>query len=747
MNVPNIAMSDHFPVCVTRSSKQAPNKNTHITIEYRDYKQFNDNDFLLELATVNFDNLLEYNDPNTVLDGIYNLINPMLNKHAKVKIKRVKRQSSPKWMNTKINEARHNRDFYHKKKDMENYRKWRNIVTELIRNAKVEYYRESITQNKCTSDIWKQLKEMTTTKTNNFTINHMTHKGATSQNQEEIANMYNDYITGISDILKNKESLPFNENVLSDYVNSKIPLLQSDFTLDYINDDQVLRLLSTLNVNKSSGTDNLGPRILKLCAPIIYKVVAYLINLSIKTSIFPDKLKEARITPIHKKGDKSEPCNYRPISILPTLSKIFEKHMASQIKNYVSEFNLLQKEQSGFREHHSCMTALTKMTETWLSEMDSGNLTGTVLLDFSKAFDLVNHNILLHKLKVYKFSEQTLALLKSYLLGRTQEVRIGKFDSEKRNILAGVPQGSVLGPLLFILFINDLPLHIEHSNIDIFADDATLHNSSKDIRNINSDLQIDVNNVLEWCKRNNMVLNENKTKGILIGTSQRLSRCQSTLEIAVNNHKIECSEYEKLLGINIDQCLSFVKHIDYVCQNLTSKISLLYKIKQYLPLETRKLYYNAYILPVMDYCLTVWGSASKSQLDRILKLQKRAARIILDMPPDAPSMPLFEKLGWLTVYERLEYNKAIVLYKSTHHLTPSYISDLFEFQSSHNYHVRSVSNNNMLIKRHNSKIFEKSLQYVGPRLWNSLPQVIRDSPSLQSFKTAISQFIISKRIT
>ena len=308
--------------------------------------------------------------------------------------------------------------------------------------------------------------------------------------------------------------------------------------------------------------------------------------------------------------------------------------MASQIKSYVSEFDLLQKEQSGFREHHSCMTALTKMTETWLSEMDSGNLTGAVLLDFSKAFDLVNHSILLHKLKVYRFSEQTLSLLNSYLLGRTQKVRIGKFTSEKCNILAGVPQGSVLGPLLFILFINGLPLHIKHSNIDIFADDATLHNSSKDIHNINNDLQMDVNNVLQWCKQNNMVLNENKTKGVLIGTSQRLSRCQSDLEIVINNHKIECSEYEKLLGIQIDKCLSFVKHSDYVCKKLTSKISLLCKINQYLPLETRKLYYNAYILPVVDYCLTVWGSASKYQLDRILKLQKRATRIILDMPPD-----------------------------------------------------------------------------------------------------------------
>ena len=648
-------------------------------------------------------------------------------------------------MNSEINEARHKRDNFHKKGDMENYRKWRNTVTELIRKAKVEYYKKSITENKCTSDIWKQLREMTTTKTSNFTINQMTHNGITSQNQEEIANMYNEYITNLSKSLANEDTLPLNSNLLSSYVNSKIPTNQPEFNLDFIQEDEVLKLLLMLNVNKSSGTDTLGPRIIRLSAPIIYKALTYLINLSIKTSVFPDKLKEAKITPIYKKGDKSEPCNYRPISILPTLSKIFEKHIASQIRNYINKFDLLQNEQSGFREHHSCMTALTKMTESWLAEMDRGNLTGNVLLDFSKAFDLVSHNILLRKLKTYRFSDQTLTLLRSYLLDRTQEVRIGKNSSEKRLIIAGVPQGSVLGPLLFILFINDLPLHIEHSDIDIFADDATLRNSSNDIHNINSGLQIDVNNVVQWCKQNKMVLNENKTKCILIGTSQRLSRCHSYLEIMVNNHVIECSESEKLLGIKIDKCLSFVKHIDYVCQNVTSKISLLSKIKQYLPLDTRKLYYNAYILPVMDYCLTVWGSAPKYQLDRLLKLQKRAARIILDMPPDAPSMPLFQQLGWLTIYERLEYNKAIVLYKSTHGLTPTYISDLFEFPSSERYSARSVSNNDMLIKRHNTKIFEKSLQYGGPRLWNSLPTSIRNARSLESFKNALLKFIKSKR--
>ena len=346
VNIPTIAMSDHFPVCVTRSTKNNLNKNTHITIEYRDYKHFDDTGYLSDLANAfNLDVLTEYDDPNIVLDKIYDLIVPVLNKHAKVKIKRVKCHSSPKWMNSEINEARHKRYNFHKKGDMENYRKWRNTVTELIRKAKVEYYKKSIMENKCTSDIWKQLREMTTTKTSNFTINQMTHNGITSQNQKEIANMYNEYITNLSKFLANKDTLPLNTNLLSSYVNSKIPTNQPEFNLDFIQEDEVLKLLLMLNVNKSSGTDTLGPRIIRLSAPIIYKALTYLINLSIKTSVFPDKLKEAKITPIHKKGDKSELCNYRPISILPTLSKIFEKHIPSQIRNYINKFDLLRNEQ------------------------------------------------------------------------------------------------------------------------------------------------------------------------------------------------------------------------------------------------------------------------------------------------------------------------------------------------------------------------------------------------------------------
>ena len=510
---------------------------------------------------------------------------------------------------------------------------------------------------------------------------------------------------------------------------------------------EVVESLNKLDVSKSTGLDGLGPRILKLITPIISKSICHIINLSIMTGTFPTILKQARVIPIHKSGNTEDPGNYRPISILPTLSKIIEKHVVKQCLEYLERFSLLHKEQSGFRKSHSCHTALIKLTDTLYKQIDEGNLTGLVYIDFKKAFDLVNHQLLLQKLKLYNFDKYSIKWFNSYLSNRVQKVQIGPNYSKSCNISAGVPQGSILGPLLFLIFINDLPLNLTNTNSDIFADDLTLSVSAPNKQDIQTNCQVALNQTNLWSLQNKMVVNKQKTKCMLLGSSQKLSKLEDkNLTLILNDTTLNQVCEHKVLGVTIDNKLSWDAQVNIVCKSLTNKISLLNKIKCYLPLECRKLYYNAYILPIMDYCDTIWGNCTKYNVNKIVKLQKRAARVILNTSFDSPSDPLFKKLKWLTFPQRIMYHKAIQVYKSLNNLSPSYMFSLFNNNKT-DHNLRSVSNGDLLPPKFRLNCYKNSLSYSGSTIWNSIPFNIRKSSTLQEFKSKLYNLYISNNNT
>ena len=372
---------------------------------------------------------------------------------------------------------------------------------------------------------------------------------------------------------------------LQQFCNEKIPA-DTYFSVPEISCEKVEKYLRNIDLTKATGSDNIGPRLLKLAAPFISDSLTYICNQSIINSTFPDKWKEGKVRPLHKNGPKDDTNNYRPISVLPVLSKLLEKHVHDSLMSFLILHNVLHSTQSGFRPNHSCETAVLQMINKFHEAINNGQIIGMVMVDFRKAFDLVDHTLLLKKLRHYKISNETLLWFSSYLLNRKQKVVINNIESTTENIVCGVPQGSILGPLLFLMFINDLPLYTDNVNTDLYADDTTIFQISNSQHFIEQNLQLALRKLSVWCKLNGMLLNTEKTKVMLITTLQkRLHLHDNILNLTFNNDTLKNVDNDKVLGVHIDNNLTWSIHIQFIVKKISSNLWLLSKLIEYLSLE------------------------------------------------------------------------------------------------------------------------------------------------------------------
>ena len=734
-------VSDHFLVYMAYSLKKENFKP--ISVTRRDFKNFDETGFIRAAETAMWENVFSVDSVNDKVTVFENVFTNLLDTFAPYKSFTIRKPNSTPWLTSEISEVMRERDAnkahfnrtgntsFHQK-----YKFLRNKVTGMMRESQKTLFNNTINSKvKSSKDFYASVKKLNVIadKKNKGTVNFP----ANSLNETFVKN--NNFFID-DDFIKERVKTLYDKTVPSIH----------KFTFSEVTEQDVIKAAKSIN-SMSAGVDNINSYVIKLILDRISGTLTHIINSSLEQEIFPERWKKAIIKPIPKVNIPLAANDFRPISLLPTLSKILEKIVNVQIVGYLVDHELLDPYQSAYKKRHSTLTALLKLNEDIFEALDDSEVTLLVLLDFSKAFDTVNHKLLLAKLDILGFQGSVCNWIHSYLSGRSQKVKTDTEESEWAEIKNGVPQGSILGPLLFTILVSDMRMSIWNGSYLTYADDTNLYWETpadminESIREANNVL----NNISDYCVNNRLILNEGKCKYIIMGSRPAIKKVNDLQldPVKIKNTVLERVTQTKVLGVTYDEILSWKKQVNLSVSKAVGNFLQFSRYKRFLSKQSKITLCQSLVLSQFNYCDIIYASMDSFLEKKIQKTQNLCLRFIFNIKKRNQSTDynlLLKQLGWLNMKTKTIKNGLVMMYKILNGLAPNYLADFINLTSEiHDRNTRSSSNNSIWINKNiTSKIHRKSFFFFIANIYNNIPQNIKQTTSLTSFKKAINKHIL-----
>ena len=705
-----INLSDgHLPsfiILPNQNQNHLPKKHNIFT---RSTKNFDANHFTADYMNVNWDNVIEINkaDVNHSFNSFLTKFNGILDTHMplrKLSHKEFKQKYKPwvsndilskiKTKNKILTRIRKCKDAVRKSELQHQFNTLKNDITHLTRTGKKDYYKKYFAENKDNlRKVWRGIKEIINIKSKNFDSPTCLQVGDVNiTDPQKISNSFNDYFSSIADKILEKRKYNGSKS-FRDFLANRIT---ENFIFADCDENEVTTIISSLSTSKSSGPNGIPTHILHLLKNHMSGILTKIFNLSLSSGVHPDLLKISKTIPIFKKGSRLLVSNYRPISLLSNLNKILEKIVHNRVYTFLEDTQSIYSLQFGFRKKHSTNHTLINITENIRKALDDKKFACGVFVDLQKAFDTVNHDILISKLEHYGIRGIANNWFASYLSNRSQFVSILGFDSSTKTISHGVPQGSVLGPLLFLIYINDLHVAIKHSKVYHFADDTNLLNIGNSAKQMQKYVNADLKSLYKWLLANKISLNCDKTEVIFF---HKPGSIVPNIKIRMNGIRILPSNHIKYLGLYLDETLNGSFHCDILTKTLKRANGMLAKARHYISNDDLKSLYFAIFSSHLSYGSQIWGQVSNNFNDRIFKLQNRALRIISFSDFRADCTPIYRDLKILKLSDYIVLQNCLFVHDALHHVSPICFHDYFKFSREvHSIHTRTFSTDSLSVQ-------------------------------------------------